>query len=75
MRSSDIRNRSLVECFAWQYAFYTHLLYRKAPASAAILFDVAQAVHVMRGHLDPIRVADETLRHWPFDLAEPGPTR
>ena len=39
---------------------------------AAQLLHLTQAVHAFRGHLDPIRVADEVLLTWPFDIAEPG---
>ena len=70
MSIPDVRARSRAQCFAWQYAFYTHLLYRKAPVAAPQLFDITQAVHVIRGHLDPIRVAEETLQHWPFDVTD-----
>jgi hypothetical protein len=70
MGTPDLRTRSSAHGFAWQYAFYTHLLYRKAPVAAPHLFDITQAIHVLRGHLDPIRVAEETLRNWPFDLTD-----
>jgi len=70
MRRSKIRARSAADCFAWQYAFYTRLLYQKAPGTAAQLFDITQVVHVLRGHLDPIRMANETLLTWPFDVTE-----
>jgi hypothetical protein len=72
MGSSTFRSKSPVDCFAWQYAFYTHLLYRKAPATAAHLFDVTQAVHAVRGHVDPIRAAHETLQSWPFEVTDSG---
>jgi hypothetical protein len=68
MRRAKIRARAIADCFAWQYAFYTHLLSRKAPGTAAQLFDITQVVHVLRGHLDPIRTADEILLTWPFDV-------
>ena len=68
MRTAKFRSRSVAHCFAWQYAFYTHLLRRRAPATSAQLFDITQVVHVWRGHLDPIRVANETLLSWPFEL-------
>ena len=66
----DLRARSSAQCFAWQYAFYTHLLYRKVPVSAPHLFDITQAMHVMRGHLDPIRAAEEALQTWPFHVTD-----
>ena len=72
MSSPDVRAKSSADCFAWQYAFYTHLLYRKAPGTAAQLLDITRVVHLMRGHRDPIRVAHETLLTWPFDTTEWG---
>ena len=72
MSSSDVRAKSSVDCFAWQYAFYTHLLYHKARGTAAQLLDITRVVHIMRGHRDPIRVAHETLLTWPFDTPEWG---
>ena len=58
--------------FAWHYAFFARLANRKAPGSAAQLLHLTQAVHAFRGHLDPIRVADEVLLTWPFDVPESG---
>jgi hypothetical protein len=68
MRTAKIRVRSVADSFAWQYAFYTHLRSRKAPGTAMQLFEIAQVVYVLRGHLDPIRTANETLLTWPFEL-------
>jgi hypothetical protein len=68
----QIRARSRVQCFAWQYAFHARLVYQRAPMSAAELRDLTQAVHAFRGHLDPIAVADEVLLTWPFDVTEWG---
>ena len=67
-----IRSKSPTECFAWHYAFFARLANRKAPGSAAQLLHLTQAVHAFRGHLDPIRVADEVLLTWPFDVPESG---
>ncbi|MDQ6638212.1 MAG: hypothetical protein M3Z15_00910 [Pseudomonadota bacterium] len=67
-----ITAKSKTERFAWHYAFFARLANRKAPGSAAQLLHLAQAVHAFRGHLDPIRVADEVLLTWPFDVPEPG---
>ena len=64
--------KSPTECFAWHYAFFARLTNRRAPGSAAQLLHLTQAVHAFRGHLDPIRVADEVLLTWPFDVHEPG---
>lgn len=64
--------RSRTERFAWHYAFFARLASRKAPGSPAQLLHLTQAVHAFRGHLDPIRVADEVLLSWPFDVPEPG---
>jgi hypothetical protein len=71
----QIRAKSRTECFAWQYAFYAHLVYGKAPGTAAQLFDLTRLVHVMRGHMDPIQAADEVLLTWPFDVTEWGNLR
>ena len=60
------------DSFAWHYAFFARLASRRAPGSAVQLLDLTQAVHAFRGHLDPIRVADEVLLTWPFDVREPG---
>jgi hypothetical protein len=68
MRHAEIRAKTMAHRFAWQYAFYTHLLSRRAPATAAQLLDITQVVHALRGHLDPIRTANETLLTWPFDV-------
>ena len=72
MRPQRIRQKSTTECFAWQYAFFAHLANRRAPGSSEQLLHLTQAVHAFRGHLDPIRVADEVLETWPFDLPELG---
>ena len=62
--------KSPTECFAWHYAFFARLANRRAPGSAAQLLHLTQAVHAFRGHLDPIRVADEVLLTWLFDVHE-----
>jgi hypothetical protein len=72
MRRQRIGTKSPTECFAWHYAFFARLTNRNAPGSAAQLLHLTQAVHAFRGHLDPIRVADEVLLTWPFDVTEPG---
>ncbi len=64
--------RSRTERFAWHYAFFARLANRRAPGSPAQLLHLTQAVHAFRGHLDPLRVADEVLLTWPFDVPEPG---
>ncbi len=56
--------------FAWQYSFYAYLIYRQAPASKAELSDLTQALHVIKGHLNPIAAADEVMLTWPFDVTE-----
>ncbi len=58
--------------FAWRYAFHAHLVYRGAPMTRMQLAALAQAVHALRGHRDPIAVADEVLSTWPFDVTEWG---
>ncbi len=72
MSASQIRAKSQMNEFAWRYAFHAHLSCRKAPMTDAELADLAQAVHAVRGHLDPIAVADEVLLTWPFDVTEWG---
>ena len=72
MGPDRIRTKSPTECFAWHYAFFARLTSQKAPGSAAELLHLPQAVHAFRGHLDPIRVADEVLLTWPFDVPESG---
>ena len=71
----QIRARSRVQAFAWQYAFHAHLVYGRAPATALELLDLTRAVHAFRGHLDPIAVADEILLTWPFDVTKWGGLR
>ena len=71
MGPPPIRAKSPTECFAWHYAFFARLTSRRAPGSAAQLLHLTQAVHAFRGHVDPIRAADEVLLTWPFDVAEP----
>jgi hypothetical protein len=61
MTTRQIRAMSPIDCFAWQYAFYAHLVHRKAPMTADQLTGLAQAVHALHGHLNPIAVADEVL--------------
>jgi hypothetical protein len=68
----EVRDKSPIDCFAWQRAFCARLACRRAPTTPAQLFDLAQAVHAFRGHLDPIAVADEILRTWPFDVTHWG---
>ena len=68
----QIKSKSRVDCFAWQYAFHAHLVYGRAPLAQAQLLNLTQAVHAFRGHLDPIVVADEILLTWPFDVTEWG---
>jgi hypothetical protein len=43
------------------------MVYLEAPATQANLSDLAQAMHAMRGHLDPRRAAEEVLAKWPFE--------
>jgi hypothetical protein len=57
-----------IDSFCWQYSFYAYLIFREAPASEEQLYDLAQAVHALRGHGNPIEEADLVLRTWPFDL-------
>jgi hypothetical protein len=72
MGDPGIRAKSRTQTFAWHYAFFARLAQARAPGSTAELLHLTQAVHAFRGHLDPIRVADEVLLGWPFDVPEPG---
>ena len=71
----QIRAKSRVDVFAWQYAFHAHLVYARAPLPQQELLDLTRAVHAFRGHLDPIVVADEILLSWPFDVTDWGGLR
>ena len=55
---------------AWQYSFCAYLAYREAPATPAQLRALAQALQVMKGHLNPIAAADAVLLTWPFEVTE-----
>jgi hypothetical protein len=57
-----------IDHFAWQYSFYAYLIYRQAPASEEEISDLAQAMHAVKGHLDPIEAAEEVLLTWPFEV-------
>lgn len=70
MSSEEVIARTPIDRFAWQYSFYAYLIYRQAPISEAQLSDLAQALHVMKGHLNPIADADEVMLTWPFDVTE-----
>ncbi len=59
-----------IDRFAWQYSFYAYLVYRQAPARGRALADLSQVLHVWKGHLSPIEVADAVLRTWPFDVTD-----
>ena len=61
------RTKAPIDAFAWQYAFYAHLIYRKAPASDAQLSDIAQVMYCLKGHIDPKAAAEEILATWPFE--------
>ncbi len=75
MSTREIRAKSRVDVFAWQYAVHAHLVYGRAPLPQAELLDLTRAVHAFRGHLDPIAVADEILLNWPFDVTDWGGLR
>lgn len=66
MSPRQLRTNAPVDAFVWQYAFYAHLIYRKAPASDAQLSDVAQVMYRLKGHLDPKAAAEEILATWPL---------
>jgi hypothetical protein len=56
-----------IDAFAWQYAFYAHLIYRRAPSSDAELSGLAQALYAVKGHVHPMEAAEAVLRTWPFE--------
>ena len=72
MSRHSFKTQSAMDRFAWRYAFHAHLVYRGAPMTRTQLIALAQAVHAVRGHRDPIAVADEVLLSWPFDVTEWG---
>ena len=75
MGQPQVTAKSPQQQFAWQFAFCTRLVNHGAPMADAALADLAQAVYALRGHLDPIAVADEILLTWPFDVTEWGGLR
>ena len=55
-----------MDAFAWQYAFYAHLIFKRAPASEAQLSDLAQVMYALQSGRDPKAAAEEALLSWPF---------
>jgi hypothetical protein len=53
MSPRQLRTKAPIDAFVWQYAFYAHLMYRKAPASDTQLSDLAQVMYCIKGHGDP----------------------
>jgi hypothetical protein len=70
MSSEELHAQESMDRFAWEYSVYAYLVYREAPASAQHLSALAQALHVMKGHLNPIAAADTVMLTWPFDVTE-----
>lgn len=70
VNSEERHTQAPFDRFAWQYSFYAYLIYRQAPASEEQLSDLAQALHVMKGHLNPIAVADAVMLTWPFEVTD-----
>lgn len=70
MNREKIQAWASTDRFAWQYSFYAYLIYRQAPVPEAQLADLAQALHVLKGHLNPIAAADEVMLTWPFDVTD-----
>lgn len=70
MDIEDLCAKTPTDRFTWQYSFYAYLVYRSAPAPEGQLADLAQIVHSMKGHMDPIEAADEVMSSWPFDLTK-----
>jgi hypothetical protein len=70
MDIEKLHARPPIDRFAWEYSFYAYLVYREAPLSESQLADLAQALHVIKGHLNPIAAADEVLLTWPFDVTD-----
>jgi len=55
-----------IDAFAWQYAFFAHLIYKRAPASDAQLSDLAQVMYALQPGRDPKAAAEQALLKWPF---------
>ena len=66
MSPRQLRTKAPIDAFVWQYAFYAHLISRKAPASNTHLSDLAQVMYCIKGHRAPKACADEMLATWPF---------
>jgi len=70
MNGEELQAQESMDRFAWEYSVYAYLIYREAPATAQHLSALAQALHVMKGHLNPIAAADAVMLTWPFDVTE-----
>ena len=70
MDPGELRPRTPIDAFAWQYAFFTQLIYRGAPAPEVVLSDVAHIFYLSKGHLCPEAAAAEALMTWPFELKD-----
>jgi hypothetical protein len=69
MPTQHLHSRTQVDRFVWQYAFYVRLICRDADLPEAQLWELAEMLEPLKGHLDPNAVAEELLQSWPFDPA------
>jgi hypothetical protein len=70
MDIEELFTETPIDRFAWQYSFYAYLIYREAPVTQEQLSHLAQALYIMKGHLNPIAAADIVLLTWPFEVTE-----
>jgi len=70
MASEHLHSRTQVDRFVWQYAFYVRLICGNAGLSEVQLWELAEMIEPLQGHLDPVSVAEELLRSWPFDAVD-----
>ena len=61
--------RRPIDAFAWQYAFYAHLVHRRASAPEAQLSDLAQVMWAVSRKQDPRAVAERVMVSWPFAVS------
>jgi hypothetical protein len=59
-----------IDAFAWQYAFYAHLVYKRAAAPEAQLSDLAQVMCALSQHQEPKSVVEAVLLSWPFNASQ-----
>jgi hypothetical protein len=70
MSSQHLHSRTQVDRFVWQYAFYVRLICSNAGLPRAHLWELAEMLEPLKSSLDPVAVAEELLRSWPFDAVD-----